>query len=82
MDCIVHRVAKSWTQLSDFDFTSPYVHCRTICNSWDVEAMAPDSSTPAWETPWTRSLIGCSPRGRTESDTTEETQQQQDMEAT
>ena len=24
-DCIVHGVAKSWTQLSDFDFTSlPY----------------------------------------------------------
>ena len=22
MDCTVHRVAKSWTQLSDFDFTS------------------------------------------------------------
>ena len=22
MDCVVHRVAKSWTQLSDFHFTS------------------------------------------------------------
>ena len=45
------------------DFTSPYVHCRTVWDSWDMEAMAPDSSTPAWETPWTRSLIGCSPCG-------------------
>ena len=35
MDCIAHRVAKSWTQLSDFDFTSliqmscVYTHTHT-----------------------------------------------------
>ena len=33
--------------------------------------MAPHSSTLAWKTPWTRSLVGCSPWGRKESDTTE-----------
>ena len=33
--------------------------------------MAPHSSTPAWKIPWRRSLIGCSPWGRQESDTTE-----------
>ena len=39
------------------------------------KAMAPHSSTPAWKIPWTekpgRSLVGYSPRGRNESDTTE-----------
>ena len=33
------------------------------------KVMAPHSSTLAWKTPW--SLVGCSPRGCTESDTTE-----------
>ena len=34
--------------------------------------MAPHSNTLAWEIPWTwRSLVGCSPWGREESDTTE-----------
>ena len=34
--------------------------------------MAPYSSTLAWKTPWTRSLVGCSPWGRKESDSTEQ----------
>ena len=34
------------------------------------KAMAPPSSTPAWKIPW-RSLVGCSPWGREELDTTE-----------
>ena len=35
------------------------------------KAMAPHSSTLAWKIPWTKSLVGCSPWGREESDTTE-----------
>ena len=44
---------------------------------WDVptspseKAMAPHSSTPAWKIPWMEALVGCSPWGREESDTTE-----------
>ena len=33
--------------------------------------MAPHSSTLAWKIPWTESLIGCSPWGHKEPDTTE-----------
>jgi len=37
------------------------------------KAMAPHSSTLAWKIPWTeRSLVGCGPWGRYESDTTEQ----------
>ena len=36
-----------------------------------MKAMAPHSSTLAWKIPWTRNLVGCSPWGRKESDTTE-----------
>ena len=35
------------------------------------KAMAPLSSTLAWKIPWQRSLVGCSPWGRYQSDTTE-----------
>ena len=36
------------------------------------KALAPHSSALAWRIPWaTRSLVGCSPWGRKESDTTE-----------
>ena len=35
------------------------------------KAMAPYSSTLAWKIPWTEGLVGCSPWGRQESDTTE-----------
>ena len=34
--------------------------------------MAPHSSTLAWKIPWTEGLVGCSPWGRQESDTTEQ----------
>ena len=34
--------------------------------------MAPNSSTLAWKIPWRRSLVGCSPWGREELDTTEQ----------
>ena len=33
--------------------------------------MAPRSSPLAWKIPWTESLVGCSPWGHEESDTTE-----------
>ena len=33
--------------------------------------MTPHSSILAWKIPWRRSLVGCSPWGREESDTTE-----------
>ena len=33
--------------------------------------MAPHSSTLAWKIPWTEGLVGCSPWGHEESDTTE-----------
>ena len=35
------------------------------------KAMATHSSNLAWKIPWTRSLVGCSPWSREESDTTE-----------
>ena len=34
--------------------------------------MAPYSSTLAWKIPWTEELVGCSPWGHEESDTTEQ----------
>ena len=34
--------------------------------------MAPHSSTSAWKIPWMGELVGCSPWGREESDTTEQ----------
>ena len=37
------------------------------------EGMATHSSTLAWRIPWTESLVGYSPQGRKESDTTEVT---------
>ena len=35
------------------------------------KAVAPHSSTLAWKIPWTEELVGFSPWGREESDTTE-----------
>ena len=32
--------------------------------------MATNSSILAWEIPWSRNMVGCSPWGRKESDTT------------
>ena len=37
------------------------------------EGMATHSSTLAWRIPWTESLVGYSPQGSKESDTTEVT---------
>ena len=45
IDCVVHGVAKSQTQLNDFHFQSGYTQ-----NS--EKAMAPHSSTLAWKIPW------------------------------
>ena len=65
----VHGVAEGQTQLSDFPFTFPF-------HALEKE-MAAHSSVPAWRIPGTGSLVGCRLWGRTESDTTEATQQQQ-----
>ena len=68
----VHGVAKSQTRLSDFTFTSHF-------HSLEKE-METHSSVLAWRIPGTGSLVGCCLWGRTESDTTEATQQQQQQE--
>ena len=65
----VHGVAKSRTRLSDFTFT---FHFHAL-----EKAMATHSSVLAWRTPGTGSLVGCRLWGRTESDTTEVTWQEQ-----
>ena len=65
----VHGVAKSWTRLSYFTFT---FHFHAL-----EKEMAAHSSVLAWRIPGTGSLVGCRLWGRTESDTTEATSQQQ-----
>ena len=63
----VHEVAKSQTRLSDFTFTFTFMHWR---RKWQP--------TPVFlpgESHGRRSLVGCSPWGCTESDTTEATWQ-------
>ena len=65
----LHGVAKSRTQLSDFTFT---FHFHAL-----EKEMATHSSVLAWRIPETGSLVGCRLWGRTESDTTEATQKQQ-----
>ena len=65
----VHGVAKSRTRLSDFTFT---FHFRAL-----EKEMATHSSVLAWRIPGMGSLVGCRLWGRTESDTTEGTWQQQ-----
>ena len=65
----VHGVARSWTRLSDFTFT---FHFHAL-----EKETATHSSVLAWRIPGTGSLVGCRLWGRTESDTTEATQQQQ-----
>ena len=66
---VVHGVTKSQTRLSDFPFT---FHFHSL-----EKEMATHSSVLAWRIPGTGSLVGCCLWGRTESDTTEATQQQQ-----
>ena len=65
----VRGVAKSWTRLSDFTFTFHFHALET--------EMATHSSVLAWRIQGRGSLVGCRLWGRTESDTTEATQQQQ-----
>ena len=61
----VHGVAEGRTRLSDFTFT--FMHWR---RKWQ-----PNSSVLAWRIPGTGEPGGCCLWGRTESDTTEVTQQ-------
>ena len=63
----MHEVPKSRTRLSDFTFT---FHLHAL-----EKEMAPHSSVLAWRIPGTGGLVGCHLWGRTESDTTEATQQ-------
>ena len=65
----VHGVTEGRTRLSDFTFT---FHFHAL-----EEGMAARSSVRAWRVPGTGELVGCRPWGRTELDTTEATQQQQ-----
>ena len=65
----VHEVAKSRTRLSGF-FTFTF-HFHAL-----EKEMATHSSVLAWRIP---TLLGCCLWGRTESDTTEVTQQQQQL---
>ena len=65
----VNEIAKSRTRLSDFTFT---FHFHAL-----EKDMATHSSVLAWRIPGTGSLVGCCLWGRTELDTTEVTQQQQ-----
>ena len=64
---MVHGVAKSWTRLSDFTF----LHWR---KKWQPTTVFLPGESQGWG-----SLVGCRLWGRTESDTTEVTQQQQQM---
>ena len=61
----VHGVAQSQTWLSNFTFT---FHFQAL-----EKEMATHSSVLAWRIPGTGSLVGCSPCGHTELDTTEAT---------
>ena len=70
----VHGVTKSWTRLSDFTFT---FHFHAL-----EKEMATHSSVLAWRIPGTGSLVGCRLWGRTESDATEVTWQQQQLVST
>ena len=64
----VHGVTKSQTRLSDFTFT---FHFHAL-----EKAMEPTPVFFPGESQGRRSLVGCRLLGRTESDTTEVTQQQ------
>ena len=65
----VHGVAKSRIRLSDFTFT---FHFHAL-----EKETATHSSVLAWRIPGAGDLVRCRLWGRTESDTTEVTQQQQ-----
>ena len=61
----VYGVAKSWTRLSNFTFT---FHFHAL-----EKEMAPTPVFLPGESQGRGNLVGCRPRGRTESDTTEAT---------
>ena len=65
----VHGVTKSRTRLSDFTFTFTFMHWR---RKWQPTPIFLPGEPQGWG-----SLVGCHLWGRTESDTTEATQQQQ-----
>ena len=65
----VQGVAKSQTRLRDFTFT---FHFHAL-----EKEMAARSNVLAWRIPGTGSLVGCHLWGRTESHTTDATQQRQ-----
>ena len=67
----VHGVSKSRKRLSDFTFT---FHFHAL-----EKEMATHSSVLAWRIPRTGELVGCHLWGHTESDTTEVTLQQQQL---
>ena len=67
--CFCMGLFKSQTQLSDFTFT---FHFHAL-----EKEMATHSSVLAWRIPRMGCRVGCHLWGRTESDTTEATQQQQ-----
>ena len=83
MDCIVHGVAKSGTQLSDFDFASPLV-AQTVKNlpaMWETwvrylgwedrleQGMATHSSILAWRIPMDRGAWRTTVHGVAQSQT-------------
>ena len=70
----VHGVTEGRTRLSDFPFT---LHFHAL-----EKEMATHSSVLAWRVPGTGGLVGCCLWGRTESDTTEATDQQQQQQPT
>ena len=70
----VHGVTKSRTRLSDFTFT---FHFHALERKWQPTLAFLPGESQGWG-----SLVGCSLWGRTESDTTEETQQQQQHDLT
>ena len=71
---VVHGVAGSWTRLSNFPFT---FHFHAL-----EKEMATHSSVLAWRIPGMGGLVGFRLWGRTESDTTEATSQQQQQQGT
>ena len=71
---VVHGVAKSRTRLSNFTFA---FHFHVL-----EKEMATHSSVLAWRIPGTGEPGGLASMGRTESDTTEATLQQQQQQST
>ena len=63
-----HGVAKSWTWLSEFHFTSFIIVSYSVVTE---KAMAPHSSTLAWKIPWTEEPGRLQSMGSLESDTPE-----------